>query len=272
MIQKETFPQMYPLFEQLAAKKTKKVIFDFDDSIFLKYKYFFNKSFFKGFLKECAHIIAGNDFLAEYAAHYNENVSVIPTVIDTDIYKYEKKEWQEDLNLGWSGTLTTHQYLNLLNKPLTLLFKKYKNLKLVIISNSKENIQLDIPRERIEFVRWNSARVVEDLKKVDIGLMPLSDDDWARGKCGLKALQYMSLGIPAICSPVGVNSKIIDDGVNGFLAKDDSEWGTKLEKIVENKELFENFSVKAQETVVEKYSVKKWLPELISVFKKVAEQ
>jgi glycosyltransferase involved in cell wall biosynthesis len=103
---------------------------------------------------------------------------------------------------------------------------------------------------------WSAETEVSDLSDIDIGVMPLPDDEWARGKCGLKGLQYMALGIPTIMSPVGVNTEIIDDGVNGFLAGDEDEWLTKLTSLIESAELREKLGREGRETVEQRYSVR----------------
>ncbi|MCD6311273.1 MAG: glycosyltransferase, partial [Elusimicrobia bacterium] len=109
------------------------------------------------------------------------------------------------------------------------------------------------------------------LQSLDIGLMPLPDNNWTKGKCGLKALQYMAVGVPVVVSPVGVNREIIRDGENGFLADSEGEWLEKLSLLIENKELREKLGEMGRKTVEEKYSIKVNLPKLLAIFREVAQ-
>lgn len=262
--QKETFPYMYPLAEKLIAKKHPNVVFDFDDAVFLKYKH---TGFFKNMLPLFKTVIVGNQYLYEYASKYNKNTIIIPTNIDTNIYTSTNTVLEKTINIGWSGSITTNRYLNILDKPLQHLFKKHKNLRLTIISNSKKGINLNLPEDRINFVKWDYNKTADDLKTIDIGLMPLPINKWSEGKCALKLLQYMSLEIPSICSPTDANTAVITDGVNGFIASDDNEWITKTEILLSDAKRYKDIAENAKNTVVENYSVNNWIPEIIKIIK-----
>ena len=121
-----------------------------------------------------------------------------------------------------------------------------------------------------EAMQWRSATELDDLRQMDIGLMPLPDENWSRGKCGLKALQYMALGIPTICSPVGVNSTIINDGENGFLADGKDEWIAKLKRLIHSAELRRKIGLAGRETVEKEYSAKVVAPRVLEVFRSAA--
>ena len=127
-----------------------------------------------------------------------------------------------------------------------------------------QGIELDKLDKNIEFefVAWKYATEVEDLQNIDIGTMPLNEDVWSRGKCGLKALQYMAAGIPAVCSPVGMNSEIIQDGRNGFLASGEEDWFNKLSLLIEDRGLRQKIGEAGRQTVEEKYSLKINAPKL----------
>jgi glycosyltransferase involved in cell wall biosynthesis len=107
----------------------------------------------------------------------------------------------------------------------------------------------------IQVIKWNLNTEIDDLSEIDIGIMPLPDDEWSKGKCGFKGLQYMAMEIPTVMSAVGVNKEIIEDGSNGFLASTENEWIEKLSLLIESKELRNKFGVNGRKTVVEKYSV-----------------
>jgi glycosyltransferase involved in cell wall biosynthesis len=122
----------------------------------------------------------------------------------------------------------------------------------------------------VEPLAWRAETEVADLSEIDIGIMPLPDDNWSKGKCGLKALQYMALGIPTVCSPVGVNSTIIDNGVNGFLAGSREEWLGKLKDLIHDRELRQKMGHAGRETVEREYSAKVIAPEVLDIFQKAA--
>lgn len=250
-------------FEKQFSKRSK-VILDFDDSIWLQNVSDANKKF--GFLKNAgktkelikiAHLnTVGNQYLADYAAQYNTAVTIIPTTIDTDEYTpRQHTDTTSKVTIGWSGSVTTIQHFNFAVPALKKIREKYgSTIEIKVIGDgSYINEELEI-----KGLPWVKASELEDLSQFDIGIMPLPDDEWAKGKCGLKALQYMALGIPSIISPVGVNSEIIADGVNGFLADTEDEWIDKISQLIDNPQLRNQLGAKGRETVVEKYSVRAW--------------
>jgi len=256
-------------FEKQFSKSSAKLIFDFDDSIWLPDENP-NQSLFQKLKKSgktntiisyCDLIIAGNQYLADHAKKFNQNVKIIPTTIDLKFYqKINVQKAPTVVSIGWSGSFSTVKHFeSSLNALLQIraLFGSRVCFKLIGDANYR-NIDLNI-----EGKGWKSDTEIQDLCEFDIGIMPLPDDDWSKGKCGLKGLQYMALEIPTIMSPVGVNSNIIQDGVNGYLASTDKEWVEKLTLLIESKELREKIGQAGRKTVEEKYSVEankeKWL-------------
>lgn len=273
-IQREAFMTGGILFEKLFKKKGAKLVFDFDDAIWFLDVSQANKRF--GWLKDpekTKHIIelsdcviAGNNYLADYAKQFNKNVVVIPTTIDTDEYKrtFQKQLLNSTVSIGWSGSITTIVHFRYAEPFL----KKLKN-KL----NGKISIRLigDATYSNSELAvmsgAWKKETEISDLSLFDIGIMPLPDDDWAKGKCGLKGLQYMALEIPAVMSPVGVNCEIIQDGVNGFLASSEGEWVEKISMLARDASLRDKIGKAARQTVVEKYSVLSQRDKYLNLFK-----
>lgn len=258
-------------FEKKIAASGVPMIFDFDDAIFLTYKSPSNGylSYLKFPAKAAttirlsAHIMAGNPFLEDYSRKFNSAVTIIPTTIDTVKYSYhEKVETPDTLTIGWSGSHSTVQHLDTVREHLQQLAKE-KAFRLRVIGTPEYKLDgVDV-----EAINWRSESEIDDLRKIDIGIMPLPDDQWSQGKCGLKALQYMALGIPTICSPVGVNSSIIQDGVNGYLADDKLEWIEKLKLLIDSPELRKKIGSAGRKTVEEHYSAISQAPRVLEVFK-----
>ena len=245
-----------PWFERKIAKAGVPIVFDLDDAIFVSYKspsnvYLSYLKFPTKTAEICAlsaHIMPGNEYLREYCSKYNQNLTIIPTTIDTDKYTVVERPEPETVTIGWSGSFSTVQHLDTIRDVLQELAKT-ENFRLRVIGTPNYKI----PGVDTEAMQWRSSTELEDLREIDIGLMPLPDEDWSRGKCGLKALQYMALGIPTICSPVGVNSTIIKDGENGYLADGTAEWVEKLKLMLHSPELRRNIGEAGRKTVEDEY-------------------
>ncbi len=259
-------------YEKKFKKLKKKIIFDFDDSIWLKNVSNENKYF--SWIKNAAKtskiiklsdvVVAGNLYLANYALKYNKNVVIIPTTINTEEYKRVKNIKPEKIIIGWSGSITTIQHFKYAIPILKKIKEKYADTVSfkVIGDDNYYNQELNI-----KGIAWNKESEICDLSTFDIGIMPLPDTEWSKGKCGLKGLQYMALEIPTIMSPVGVNTEIINDGENGFLADGIDEWTEKLSILIENKELRDKLGKAGRKTVEEKYSLKANYQKYLDLFK-----
>lgn len=260
-------------FEKKAFESGAKVIFDFDDSIWLEDTSPGNKKF--AWLKKPAKffdnvryahtVIAGNDYLADKARSINKNTVVIPTTIDTGIHvPQENLRNNTPLVIGWSGSISTIKHFELLMPVFKKLHEKYRN-KISFKIMGQANYYH--PELEVASIVWNERLEVGVLNSFDIGVMPLPDDEWANGKCGLKGLSYMACGIPTIMSNVGVNRQIIQNGVNGFLANSDEEWFEHLCGLIESPELRTQIGNAGRKTVEEKYSVLANRDKYLEVFK-----
>jgi glycosyltransferase involved in cell wall biosynthesis len=248
------------IFEWIIAKVfRRKFIYDFDDAIWLPNYSDSNARFQKLKMYKKVHkimrlastITVGNKYLEEYAAPFNNNVRVIPTTIDTaNVHNQEGNPNNEIPVVGWTGSHTTMQYLDELIPVLDELSNEV-NFKFRVISNQPMTIE----RDYLEFTPWNAATEIQDLASINIGVMPLTDNEWSRGKCGFKALQYMSLGIPAVVSPVGVNTTIISHGDSGFICSNPDEWKKTLKDLLNKSELRRSIGQKGKERVLDAYSV-----------------
>jgi glycosyltransferase involved in cell wall biosynthesis len=263
------------LFEKQVAHSGVPMIFDFDDAVFIAYKspsngYLSHLKFPKKTGTTCrysAWVMAGNDYLADYARQFNQNVTIVPTTIDTEKYQPKSEYVKDRLVVGWSGSYSTAQYLETVAGVFQDLAKE-RDFVFKVIGAPK----YDLANVNVNAIPWQSATEVEDLSEMDIGIMPMHEDLWSQGKCGLKALQYMALGIPTICSPIGVNTKIIQDGENGFLAAGKDEWIEKLKRLMDSVELRRKLGQAGRQTVEREYSAKVVAPKVFDIFNSVARK
>lgn len=264
-----------PIFERLVSRSGVPTIFDFDDAVFVPYvspthgylSYLKFPAKTKTICRLASHVIAGNSYLAAYARKANPKVTIIPTTIDTEKYQVIPRSNNHTLVIGWTGTFSTVQHLDTIAGAIKRLSQK-ENFRLVVIGPPVYKIDgVDV-----EAVKWRSATEVFDLRQIDIGIMPLPDESWTRGKCGCKALQYMALAIPTICSPVGVNVEIIQDGVNGFLATSQDEWVEKLTRLLHDKKLRERLGAAGRDTVETKYSAAIQAPRVYEILRSVVAE
>lgn len=273
LIQREASFLGTSFFEKMASRSGAYVIFDFDDSIWLadtspgNKKWEFIKKPAKFFDNAaCAGIvIAGNTYLADKAKTVNKNTVVIPTTIDTSIH-FPKPELRNKgtITIGWSGSISTIKHFELLVPVLIKLKGRFKDkIKFKVIGDKTYSN----PLLEVEAVAWREDSETDDLNTLDIGVMPLPDDAWANGKCGLKGLSYMACGVPAIMSAVGVNKNIITHGVNGFLIHNESQWFELISRLVEDETLRKQLGEEGRKTVVEKYSVEANKDKYLKVFK-----
>ncbi len=260
-IYREAFMTGTVLFEKLIHKAGDKIIFDFDDAIWNHDVSVGNKNL--AWLKRPEKtndiialadlVFAGNQYLAEYASNHNKNVVIVPSTIDLEYYRIPAKNFSvtNPVIIGWSGSLTTIEHF----KPIIPVLKKLKEK----FGSKIEFKVFGIPEYEneelgIKGIAWTPENEVSEIASFDIGIMPLPDNEWSRGKCGMKGLQYMALEVATIMSPVGVNKEIIQDGKNGFLASSDEEWLQKISVLVESKELRDKFGKAGRETVEKQYS------------------
>jgi glycosyltransferase involved in cell wall biosynthesis len=261
IVQREAIQLGTTVFESALARSRAKLVFDFDDAIWLSDTSAANRRM--SWLKrpgKVARLIAmsdmvwaGNDYLADYARQFNNTVEVVPTTIDTDQYTpCEKRASGRPVCLGWTGSVSTIKHFELALPALRRIRERFGERVAfkVIGDGAYRNDALGI-----QGTPWRAETETRDICEIDIGMMPLPDDAWARGKCGLKALQFMAMQIPVVTSPVGVNSDIVDEGANGYLAATEDEWFERLAALVESAEQRREFGRAARDTVVNRYSV-----------------
>lgn len=274
-IYREAFMIGTTLFERGLAKSRKPIIFDFDDSIWISDISEGNKNL--SWMKRSSKtgeiialsklVIVGNQYLADHAKLFNNNVEIIPTTIDTNYHKPTEKQAKETVCIGWTGSETTIRHFKLIIPVLKRIKEKYGDMVSFI---QISNVTSECPEIGLETVVWNAKDEIAQLQRIDIGIMPLPDDAWAKGKCGFKGLQYMALEIPTIMSPVGVNTEIIDDGKNGFFATTDDEWFAILCKLIDDADLRKNIGEEGRKTIVARYSIDSQKEKYLSLFEKTS--
>lgn len=258
-----------PWVESRAGRRLP-LVYDFDDAIFVRQASRANAwtAAFKPRSKTAAicrtarHVIVGNEYLASYARQHAPAVTVIPTTIDTDAYVPVERTPNPVPVVGWSGSVTTVPHLETIATALARVAQG-ADFELSVLGG-----QPRLAGCRMTAAPWSEASELPTLRRFDIGLMPVPDDEWARGKCGLKALQYMALGIPPVVSPVGVNAEIVEDGVNGFHARTESEWVDRLLRLISDADLRKRLGTAARQSVERRYSAKVQAP----VFGRVLRQ
>lgn len=253
------------VFEQRLLARNPRVIFDFDDAIFLGDK----AAHVEWMCRHAAWVTAGNDYLAAFARQFSERVTVLPTVVEVGTYVPAVPAYHtQPVRVGWCGSdlsirQTLFPYLELVARLQTQL-----GFTFVIMSKPKPKL----PRCGMpwEFVPWSEHAETHLAAHMDIGIMPLVDNEFQRGKCGLKILQYLAAGIPAVASPVGVNTRIIQHGETGYLASSESDWFQAIHTLMRAPHRRTAMGQAGRTHCERQYSVERWFPVLLDVIEGVA--
>lgn len=259
-IHREAFPLGRKMFWNLLRRFSGPIIYDYDDAMFLPQRA--GRGFLarleeldtpKAIMKLSAVVLAGNEFLAEYARPHTTRVVVLPTCIDTQ--RFAPRSVQEDANapltIGWIGSHTTVKYLHSLRRVLERL-RRNVSFRLYVVGSPEPPT---VDGVEVEWARWDLAREVDDFQRCDVGLYPLRDDPWAQGKCGFKAIQFMACGVPVVAASIGANRSIIRDGVNGYLASTEDEWVEKLTRLLADRDLRRRFGLAGRQAIESGYSL-----------------
>ena len=257
-------------------KKSSKILFDLDDAIMYRsssspHPHSLSRwAKFRSMVKGSDVVTVGNEFLKSqvFKVDPEKRVFIIPTSIDTNLYPRKKKfSNPEEILLGWIGTKGNLKYLKRLEPAFEAIHQRFPQVKLKIVSNDF----YDSPHLPVVKKVWKLEDENEDLISFDIGLMPLEDDLWSKGKCGLKIIQYLSVGVPVVCTPVGVNSDIVKDGENGFWATNHQEWVDRLSNLIQDQQLRHRMGLKGIEAVEREYSLKVTSEKFFQVLQTLVE-
>ena len=269
-LQRVTFPFGMAKLLSLANKK---IIFDIDDAIFLpdstrqnwisKIKTFIREKEVNEVLRVSHSVVVENDYIKEYVSGFCDKIYKIPGPIDTKRYFVEEKhKSSQEIILGWIGSPATTSYLHIIDGVFDEIFSRFKNTKLVLIGAGDYGFLND----KVIRKPWDYETEVRELQNFHIGIMPMPDDKWTRGKLGCKMLQYMAVGIPSVVSYTPTNAELIIDNKNGFLVQTESEWVDKLSRLIEDKALRERIGEAGRKSVEELCSVEKNAPQLLKIF------
>ncbi len=236
-------------FEKLLLMINPNLIFDFDDALFVQ-----NPTKIDALIRLSNLCICGNEYLAAYTRRVNPNTVIIPTAIDTK--KFIPRDWQNDalLTIGWTGTSGNYDFFSdKLKYTLKKILSENKNVRFLFICDRKPDQSFDFP---YDFIKWNPETEITDLQQIDIGIMPLDNSEWTKGKCGFKLIQYGAIGIPCIASDIGVNKKVVLDTISGYLIDVHEEnWDMSLKKLIDDPILRRDLGQKARQHIEEHYSV-----------------
>ncbi len=269
LVQVELFPFLLGSIEARLFRVP--YIYDFDDAFFLKYRQdrfrrvsFLLKDKFAPVISRAAAVLAGNHYLAAYASQLNPATTFLPTVVDTDRYVHLPSQRDDIFTVGWIGSPSTSVYLSALAPPLAQLGREGP-VRFVVVGGRCEAI------DGVEVVNlpWEETTEVSLINTFDVGVMPLFDDEWARGKCALKLIQYMACGVPAVASPVGANLDIINDSC-GLLASDSNAWLGGLRRLRDDRALRRDMGLAGRHRVERFYSLRTALPVMTNAIKTVA--
>jgi glycosyltransferase involved in cell wall biosynthesis len=245
----------YPSVEFLIKKP---LIYDIDDAVFLTSH--LAKKQVEYTSKRAEIIFAGNDYLANYLSKYNSSVYVVPPTVDTELFKpartslgYLENE-RDTITIGWSGTSSSYKYFYSLEDMFIKLLIKYKKINLVFVSD-RFPYELRKLSRFIKFIQWDAQSDVTNIQKFDIGIMPIDDDEWCKGKGAYKMLLYASCRVPVVVSPVGENKRILDSADFGMAPKNIDEWYSAIETLVLDSEVRSEFGIKGRKYVMDNRSL-----------------
>jgi glycosyltransferase involved in cell wall biosynthesis len=267
-VEKEILPFFPAVAERLLNALNIPYMVDYDDALFHRYdlhrfwpvRTFLGRKIDK-VMRHASLVVAGNDYLAQRARNAGASrIEIVPTVIDLERYPApdtEQEKSNQDLIVGWIGTPKTSRYLHPLQSVFESLQSRF-NVRFAAVGASKESLG-DLP---VEPWPWTEDTEVDSIRQFDVGIMPLEDSPWERGKCGYKLIQYMACGLPVVASPVGVNTEIVEPGVNGFLASGNDQWQESLASLLADAESRKEMGKNGRSKVESRYCLQVQAPRL----------
>lgn len=267
------------LIETLTQRWKAPIIYDLDEPLFLPYKsprngHFSKLKFFSkvySLFKMSDRVLAVNKVIADRVSQYNSHVSIVPMAVDIDRYRPGNIEGNSvgdaPPRIGWVGTLTNQHNLELVGEPMRRLTQS-RGVILRVVADEK----IALPGVDVEFINWTFDAEVARLQECQIGIVPVKPSDWGPWKFFFKTIQFMSLGLPVVATPIGSNPEIIEDGVNGFLADSDDEWEDRLRTLIDNPELRRKMGDAARRTAEDRFGLSKQIDLIENIFRSAVDE
>jgi glycosyltransferase involved in cell wall biosynthesis len=237
----------------------KPVVFDIDDAVWL----FENKGRLTKAIAASAEVFAGNEYLADWCSSYSHNVTLVPTTVDISRF-FPLNNKDTVFTIGWIGTHSNFKYLELIKDAINQFLRKYDDARFVLISSTQPDF-LKFDQDKVVFRQWDAATENDQINEFTTGIMPLADDDWTRGKCGFKLLQYMACSKPVIASPVGVNKKLLAAST-GLMATTPAEWLSAFEELYQDRSLCRSLGQNGRRLVEREYNTSQWASNIADRF------
>ncbi len=258
------FVEGYETFERLLKRPR---ILDVDDAVWLRRP--FGRFTVPDIARAMDAVIAGNSYLADYFGKYCKEVHIVPTAIDLDRYTLRPEsahESSETFVIGWTGSSSNFKYLDTIEPVLSRFIQEHDLAELMLIADRPWEYRL-LPPEKVRFIRWSVEEEVRVLHSMTVGLMPLADDKWTRGKCAFKMLQYMAVGLPVIVSPVGMNRDVLEKGDVGLEAISPEQWYEALVSLYKDRSLGVKLGSEGRKVVEQFYNADIVARDLADIFK-----
>lgn len=259
--------ELLPGYLTLEQKLKSPVVFDVDDAIWLAKTG--AASYVSKLASHATAIIAGNNYIADWFSAFNGNVAVIPTAVDIHRFTPAQNAQREEFTIGWIGTASNLKYLMEIAPALAAFLRRHADSILLVVSDQALNMQ-GLPENQVRYLAWSGSVEVEAIRKMTIGIMPLPDDEWAKGKCSFKMLQYMACGIPVVVSPVGMNATVLRLDKVGLGAATIDEWIDAFEYLYQDPAGAQHMGEQGRHVVMKNFStdVISWM--IAEVFKSIA--
>jgi glycosyltransferase involved in cell wall biosynthesis len=244
----------------------KPLILDVDDAVWLAEP--FGARQMQRAAEHADAVVVCNTYLAEWFGRFCRRVELVPTPVDGDVFFPQQKPDDSSFVVGWTGTSANFHYLAMIKDALVSFLRHAPEARLRIVADHPP-ADLDLPAERVEFVRWSEANEATAVQTMDVGIMPLADDAWTRGKCALKVIQYMACGLPVVASPVGMTAEALDRGDVGLSARSEQQWVDALIFLYENRQKAKSLGAAGRVKFLEHYSRPAATGKLAGIFKSV---
>lgn len=267
VVTRKTFALPFRFLIQILSKK---LVFDFDDAIFVKSsgkKSGLRMRRFKALASKVNQIWAGNRYLAQNAEKYCSSVKILPTAIKIEKYYKDSIKTQEYIDIVWIGSSSTRKYLEQLVPTLDELAQTIPDIRLKIIAD----FDLETKYIKTSAIAWTDASEAKEIASSHIGIAMIPDDPWSRGKCGLKLIQYMAASLPVVASNTGVHPDIVEHNVSGYLVNNKQEWIEALSSLIKNRHQRDSFGARGYEIIKKKYSYDKTATQMIADLNKLIQ-